>query len=66
MKHLFLSIALLCALSTFSQETTEKTIKKNEIKINLPYFILGWLSQSIIIIQLFMMIQKTMVNTILV
>ncbi len=42
MKHLFLSIALLCALSTFSQETTEKTIKKNEIKINLPYFILGF------------------------
>ena len=42
MKHLFLSIALLCALSTFSQETTEKTIKKNEIKINLLYFILDF------------------------
>ena len=42
MKHLFLSIAMLCALSTFSQETTEKTIKKNEIKINLLYFILDF------------------------
>jgi len=42
MKHLFLSIALLCALSTFSQETTEKNIKKNEIKINLLYFILDF------------------------
>ncbi|MDG1320789.1 MAG: DUF3575 domain-containing protein [Polaribacter sp.] len=42
MKHLFLSIAMLCALSTFSQETTEKNIKKNEIKINLLYFILDF------------------------
>jgi len=42
MKHLFLSIALLCTLSTFSQETTEKNIKKNEIKINLLYFILDF------------------------
>jgi hypothetical protein len=42
MKHLFLSIAVLFTLSNFSQETAEKKIDKNEIKINLPYLILGF------------------------
>ncbi|MGB5363999.1 MAG: DUF3575 domain-containing protein [Aureibaculum sp.] len=41
MKKYILSLAFLCSLTGFAQETEEITLKQNEIKLNGLYLVLG-------------------------